>query len=568
MPHSNSSRILLGVLMTLGLSCALALPVRAAQVALRGAWMMAPAQRTTPAQPPAVSTAHALQTFNTGGLVHLPRGVNGTWVRLQPAAGTWPAGVWMLAIDQPGLGVVRLYAADQAPQQQALENLDRGVLHTPGQLVFRLENLRGDAPLWLFFQANAWLGSSMHFALRSPQAWAVQANGWLAFVTSVLTVLSVMSLMGLWFGLLLRDRAYLFYAVYVLAYALLSAVSTGYAFHPLELGWVADDPAMVARVAGGMAGAASILFAARFADLPRYLPWSRHIPQGLAGLFLGIVLLSLVPWTAARAFGGWLQNPVVVLAGPSVLTLLVLAWLRGSRYAGFFLLGWSPLVILTVCDSLQSFNLLQSWTWLQRASLAAAAFEALVLIAGLADRTLAARRDHRQALHRAEVDALTGTYNRGALLRRLQNMLETEIGPLSVLFVDLDHFKRLNDHAGHQAGDQALVALVRTLRLELREHDVLGRYGGEEFMVLLPGQSLSQALGVAERLLEAVRNRRLAISADLPGLTISIGAAEAQTGESMPQLLKRADQAMYAAKHNGRDQVQADPRLPARAPAG
>ncbi|WP_136256563.1 hypothetical protein, partial [Metallibacterium scheffleri] len=73
--------------MTLGLSCALALPARAAQVALRGAWMMAPAQRTTPAQPPAVATAHALQTFNTGGLVHLPRGVNGTWVRLQPAAG-------------------------------------------------------------------------------------------------------------------------------------------------------------------------------------------------------------------------------------------------------------------------------------------------------------------------------------------------------------------------------------------------------------------------------------------------------------------------------------------------
>jgi len=167
--------------------------------------------------------------------------------------------------------------------------------------------------------------------------------------------------------------------------------------------------------------------------------------------------------------------------------------------------------------------------------------------------------------HRAEVDALTGTLNRGALLTHLQEMLELESGPLSVLFVDLDHFKRLNDHAGHQAGDQALVALVRTMRLELREDDLLGRYGGEEFMVLLPGQSLSQALGVAERLLQAVRLRRLAISADLPGLTVSIGAAEAQPGESLPQLLGRADQAMYAAKHNGRDQVQADP-LPQRQP--
>ena len=84
-------------------------------------------------------------------------------------------------------------------------------------------------------------------------------------------------------------------------------------------------------------------------------------------------------------------------------------------------------------------------------------------------------------------------------------------------------------------------------------------------MVLLPGQSLSQALGVAERLLQAVRLRRLAISTDLPGLTVSIGAAEAQPGESLPQLLGRADQAMYAAKRNGRDQVQANP-LPQRQP--
>ncbi|MHB1617377.1 MAG: GGDEF domain-containing protein [Metallibacterium sp.] len=565
MPHSNSSWIFLGVLMALGLLCALAPPARATQVILRGAWMMAPAQQKNSAQPPDAATARTLQTFDTRGLVHLPRGSRGTWVRLLPAAGAWPTGEWMLVIDQPGLGVVDLHAAGQAPQRQALEDLDQGALHTPGQLAFRLENLRGDAPLWLFFQPNPWLGSSMHFALRTPQSWAQQASGWLAFVSSALTVLVVMSLMGLWFGMLLRDRAYLLYAVYVLAYALLSAVSMGYAFHPLQLGWVARDPAMVARVAGGIAGAASILFAARFADLYHHLPWSRRLVQVLAGLFIAIALLSLAPWAAPRALGGWLQNPVVVLAGPSVLILLILAWSRGSRYAGFFLLGWSPLVVLTVCDSLQSFDLLQSWMWLQRASLAAAAFEALVLIAGLADRTLAARRDHRQALHRAEVDALTGTLNRGALLTRLQEMLELGSGPLSVLFIDLDHFKRLNDHAGHQAGDQALVALVRTMRMELREDDLLGRYGGEEFMVLLPGQSLSQALGVAERLLQAVRLRRLAISTDLPGLTVSIGAAEAQLGESLPQLLGRADQAMYAAKRNGRDQVQANP-LPQRQP--
>ena len=280
------------------------------------------------------------------------------------------------------------------------------------------------------------------------------------------------------------------------------------------------------------------------------------------------MLLSLTPLAPLRALGGWMQNPVVVLAGASMLPLLLLAWRRGSRYAGFMLLGWTPLVALTVCASLQAFDLLMAWTGLDRLALTAAAFEALVLIAGLADRTLAARNDHRQALRMAEIDALTGTFNRGALLARLRQLLEPGASTaLSVLFIDLDHFKRLNDQAGHQAGDQALVALVHTLRLELRGADLLGRYGGEEFMVLLPGQSLSQALSVAARLLETVRRKRLTARADLPPLTISIGAAEARPGETLAQLLERADQAMYTAKRNGRDQVQGELQLTARASA-
>ena len=86
-------------------------------------------------------------------------------------------------------------------------------------------------------------------------------------------------------------------------------------------------------------------------------------------------------------------------------------------------------------------------------------------------------------------------------------------------------------------------------------------------MVLLPGQSLSQALAVAERLLETVRRKRLTARADLPPLTISIGAAEARPGETLAQLLERADQAMYTAKRNGRDRVQVELQTTARASA-
>ncbi len=448
-------------------------------------------------------------------------------------------------------------------RQAALTDPDPAHLAAPGQLAFALQDLHGAQPLWLHFAHTVWLGSTVRFGLRSEAQWLRGANAWLAWTTAALTVLLIGALMGLWFGLLLRDRAYLLYALYVLAYALYAAVGSGYVFHPLAWDWMGAQPALFARVAAGLAGLASVLFARRFADLSRLLPWSRWPLRVLVALFAVIVLLSLLPVPVLRTLAADLQNPVVLLAASSMLVMLLLAVLRGGRYAAFMLLGWTPLVVLSAADSLQAFGLLLHWTWLQQATLGAAAFEALVLIAGLADRTLWARRDHRQAIERAELDALTGVLNRGALLQRLRQWLDAGSAPLSVLFVDLDHFKRLNDEAGHQAGDQALQSLVRLLRLELREGDVLGRYGGEEFMVLLPGQGLSQALAVAERLLASTRRRRLAIRPDLAPLTVSIGAAEWHPHETHAQLLERADQAMYAAKRNGRDQVQA-----AGAPAG
>lgn len=536
--------------------------------ALLGAWQAAGIlPGTLPLYPPPSGHAErTLHAFDTGHLVRLPHNTRGNWVRLSPRDGAWPTGDWMLVIEQPGMAHVTLFAPGQAVSTQSMTDQGTESVHTPGQLAFALHNLQGSQPVWLYFAPGNWLGTSMHFALRSPHVWASSAADWLAFVSSALTILAMMSLVAIWFGILLHDRTYLLYAAYVLGYASLSAVSNGFAFHPLELGWVAADPAMVARASGGIAGVASVLFAASFADLRGYVPRSRPLLRLLAALFGAIVILSVLPWTPLRMLGAWLQNPTVVLAGPTMLALLVVAWRRGSRYAGFFLVGWTPLVLLTVCDSLQSFDLLQSWDRLQQYVLAAAAFEALVLIAGLADRTLATRRSHRQALRMAEVDALTGTLNRGALLNRLRELLDAGEAPISVLFIDLDRFKHLNDRAGHQAGDQALIMLVHTLQLELRDRDLLGRYGGEEFMVLLPGQSLSQALGVAERLLETVRRRKLRVHPDLPDLTISIGAAEARAGESLTQLLERADQAMYAAKHNGRDQVQSEPLL--HSPAG
>jgi diguanylate cyclase (GGDEF)-like protein len=133
--------------------------------------------------------------------------------------------------------------------------------------------------------------------------------------------------------------------------------------------------------------------------------------------------------------------------------------------------------------------------------------------------------------------------------------------PIAVLFIDLDHFKLINDSFGHQAGDACLRAIIGPIHSELRQSDVIGRFGGEEFVVLLSGADAAAARPIAERILERVAAVRVEGFGQPISLTCSIGVAASDTlGVWGEQLINRADAAVYAAKRAGRNQVQmADP---------
>jgi diguanylate cyclase (GGDEF)-like protein len=156
-------------------------------------------------------------------------------------------------------------------------------------------------------------------------------------------------------------------------------------------------------------------------------------------------------------------------------------------------------------------------------------------------------------------DELTGLPNRRYLNRRLREelaMAKRFKNPLSCIMVDLDHFKKVNDSLGHQTGDQVLQAIAKALSTDKREYDVVGRYGGEEFLVLLPQVNLSDALTVAERLRKYVEGSDLATQTKRPiRMTISLGVAtfngEGSVGEE--DLIRRADEALYRAKAEGRN---------------
>ena len=158
----------------------------------------------------------------------------------------------------------------------------------------------------------------------------------------------------------------------------------------------------------------------------------------------------------------------------------------------------------------------------------------------------------------AELDALTGSLNR----RALDQALAREFGPaarhapLSVLFIDIDWFKRVNDEHGHACGDHCLRSVAGALRAELRPGDAFGRYGGEEFLVLLPGHDAASSRVIAERLRQAVEGCVIEWNGTRVMLTISIGMAARRDGDGDgPALLERADKALYAAKREGRNRV-------------
>ncbi len=162
----------------------------------------------------------------------------------------------------------------------------------------------------------------------------------------------------------------------------------------------------------------------------------------------------------------------------------------------------------------------------------------------------------------AAQDPLTGVPNRRATIAALEQRVaqSSRSGePIAVMMVDIDHFKHINDRFGHLAGDQVLRGVVATLNSRLRKQDLVGRYGGEEFLLLLPSTPLAGATTLARQLCVAVEQARLESAGHRVPVTLSIGVAAGvpQPGDNWEHLVAAADAEMYRAKHGGRNQVAA-----------
>lgn len=172
---------------------------------------------------------------------------------------------------------------------------------------------------------------------------------------------------------------------------------------------------------------------------------------------------------------------------------------------------------------------------------------------------------YAEILKHATLDALTGFYNRRQLEERIKQEISNarrQNAPLCGIMTDIDFFKGVNDTYGHAVGDLVLKTIAKVIRSQLREYDIAGRYGGEEFSIILPFTRLAEAKMVAERLRKAIEAQKIDISKVNPeaevgqiSVTISLGIYEMNPEDKDEDLLKNADKALYEAKNTGRNKV-------------
>jgi two-component system, sensor histidine kinase LadS len=375
--------------------------------------------------------------------------------------------------------------------------------------------------------------------------------------------LMAMALSTLLVRFVLTDRLYPLYGTLFSLQALYLAYFSGQGFHWPILSFARPISSYAWNVPVAISAAAAALFVREFANLRLYSPRVYRAFGWLAAAFVILAvsnLLRVVPGLSPliAALGN------LMFLGSAIFTLIVsyLAWRSGNRAAGWFLIAWALLCTFQILTALRLlYARADDAEGLLYYGLAPSMVAAAVLIAlGTSDRVRAQSLALTDAERRAQTDPLTGVLNRRSLIERLDAacMRAQARGlPISVLFIDLDHFKQINDTYGHAAGDACLSGIITPIQAELRLSDVIGRYGGEEFVVILSGADASAAHPIAERICRRVSEVRIAGFGAPINLTCSIGVASSDTlGVWGQHLIAHADTAQYAAKRSGRNRVQ------------
>ena len=417
-------------------------------------------------------------------------------------------------------------------------------------------------PLYARVSRTGGTTTDLQFATSTLERTLSHAAEHSRMISFAFGALMAMALSALLVRFVLTDPLYPLYGTLFGLHAIYIAYFSGEGFGWPLLSYATPLGNYAWNVPIAVCGTAASLFVREFANLRLF---SERVYRAFGWLALGFLLLAaanVLRLIGLAAVVAALGNLMFLGGAIFTLTVSFLAWRRGNRAAGWFLVAWTLLCTSQIAATL--------WLLYGRADeadtylcygFAPSVVAAAVLIAlGVADRMRAQNVALTEAERRAQTDALTGVLNRPTLIERLDSAcmrMQRRGLPVSVLFIDLDHFKQINDSCGHAAGDTCLAAVVAPIQAELRQSDIIGRYGGEEFVVVLTGADAAEATPVAQRICQRVAAVRIEGFGAPIRLTCSIGVASSDTLALWGQhLIVHADAAQYAAKRAGRNQVQ------------
>lgn len=289
--------------------------------------------------------------------------------------------------------------------------------------------------------------------------------------------------------------------------------------------------------------------------------WARVVvPVTL--LFVLLVIVAAARGTGYAELSALVAMMVAIFAA-------AMAWmlLRGRRASLLQRVIGANDALFAVAVTVWVTSIKMGWSSIEHGPAREAAYLAgyfLMIVNGFGFLLLCKQKDDQQMSRLASTDSLTGLPNRHAFMERADQAVQysrRQRQPLSLMMIDIDHFKQINDRWGHASGDDALVVFARTARGVMREYETIGRLGGEEFAMILPGAELEAAIQAAQRLRLAVSDAVVDADGATYSMTVSIGVVAVQSGEDLSAALARADRALYAAKHAGRDRVEAGSML-------
>ncbi len=460
--------------------------------------------------------------------------------------------------------------------ESGLYNLESQPFSYPA-LLFPIE---GSEVKELYLQLNGQLPLVVFTKLYANNSFIETVVSYKFYSGSFYGFLLALGLYNLFLYFSFKERAYLYYTLYMFSFMLFQGTMNSF---DVELFGHIVPPWLLTKTLGLSCNVMivfMILFGKKFLDINKLLPRSNrllNVGVGLAGL------------STIALFVGVNQSFTDIFITTMALFVLIFLWvtalrlfLKGHKSARFYLLGWSFLLFSMMIQALVMLGLLpMSLAVFEEIPAYSAMFEALILSFALVDKITLIIKENRQTQnelnetlekkvlarteelekiqvalqHLANTDRLTQIPNRVLLDRVLEkefSQSDPVDNPLSIILIDLDYFKKVNDTFGHQVGDEVLVGTAKLFKAAIRTSDTIGRWGGEEFLLICPGTPLTDALALAEKIRITLANHHFP---KVGKKTASFGVATHILGDTLHSIISRSDKALYTAKEKGRNRV-------------